>query len=148
MKSGQQDTVNWTWEDVQSAVDKIAEQVKHVQWDTIVAVMRGGLVPARMVAAKLGVKNMAVWDGGSRWGDSGWTLGDMPGNVLIVDDICDTGQTVERAKRTFGAPVAVLVSKSPVADYIGVWMGEDERWVVFPWEGRADKLNSRQSLEK
>jgi hypoxanthine phosphoribosyltransferase len=142
MKRVSEPTLKLSWKDVQQAVDKIAEQASKFQWDTVIAIMRGGMVPARMVAAKLGVKNIVIWD--RKHG----TLGRVEGHALVVDDIADSGATVKASKFAFGQPVAVIVSKVDFVDYVGVQMKEDDkRWVIFPWEGGADKLNIRQSVE-
>jgi hypoxanthine phosphoribosyltransferase len=133
-------TVRLSWKDIEKAVDDIAKEASKFKWDTIVAVMRGGMVPARMVAAKLGVENIVVWD--KRHGE----LGPVSGHVLIVDDICDTGKTLQDAKFVFGAPVAVIVSKREGPDYVGMLAAQGS-WVIFPWEGVADKIGARQSEE-
>jgi hypoxanthine phosphoribosyltransferase len=130
-----------TWKDVQKAVNSIAEEAKAYKWDTVVAVMRGGMVPARMLAAKLGVTNIVVWNG------KHGTLGVAEGHTLVVDDIADSGHTMARAKFAFGAPMAVLVDKTKKADYAGMVV-PDKRWVIFPWEGVADKVNERQMMEE
>jgi xanthine phosphoribosyltransferase len=142
MAKDRQGTLELDWKGVQMAVDEIAKQAKEIQWDTVIAIMRGGMVPARLVAAELGVENIVIWDRGYGM------LGKVKGRALIVDDIADTGTTVRAAKAEFGLPMAVLVSKVDGAEYEGLRLKpDDKRWVIFPWEGRADKLYTRQSLE-
>ncbi len=127
--------------DVRKAEDSIVKQASKYKWDTVVAVMRGGMVPARYIAGKLGVKNIVIWD------EKHGTLGVVTGHALIVDDIADSGHTLARAKFAFGAPIAVLVDKTKKADYAGMIV-PDNRWVTFPWEGEADKVHVRQSKEE
>jgi xanthine phosphoribosyltransferase len=144
---GTRKTLRLTWRDVQRAVDEVCKQASEFKWDTIIAVSRGGLVPGRLVAAKLGVTNLVVWD------RNHGVLGKVTGHALIVDDIADSGATARAAVYMFGAPIAVLVSKVPVekdiVNYVGLQLTPEETgWVVFPFEGKADKLNTRQSIER
>lgn len=135
-----------SWQDVETAVNMIVEQARrsHDGWNTVVAVSRGGLVPARLVAAKLGVTNMVLWD------VNHGVLGKIRGPILVVDDIVDSGRTSCAAKDIFGGDFAAIVSKvfAEEINYIGIKMDyEDKRWVVFPWEGKADLEGVRQSNE-
>jgi hypoxanthine phosphoribosyltransferase len=135
------ETIKVEWYEVDNAIRAIAAQIGARKFDTIVAVHRGGLVPARMLASALGVKNVVIWDGKS-------TLGELYGNKLIVDDIVDTGKTALKAKLEFAGPVACIVSKSSEADYVGIEMSMfDPRWIVFPWESDFDVIGERQNAD-
>jgi hypoxanthine phosphoribosyltransferase len=136
--------VKLDWARVEHATDEIAKQAKLESFDTIVAVMRGGLIPARILASKLGVPNIVVWN--SKRGRTVGTLGHLKGKLLVVDDISDTGKTMKIARGVFeGAKTAALVGKSSV-DFCGIRLPErDKRWIVFPWEGASDKVGVRQS---
>lgn len=139
-----QSTLKLDWNDIEMAIDKIAKQCGSV--DTIVAVMRGGMVPARMLAGKLGVKNIVAWDG--KHGIALGTLGHLKGRILIVDDIVDTGKTMAKAQELFKGKGAAVVAKATV-DFAGKQLeSKDSRWVVFPWEGSADKAGARQSNDR
>ena len=119
--------------------------------DTIVAVSRGGLVPARIVSDVLGVDDLVVLR--SRfWGIGGRVLEEpevrvherleLAGKrVLVVDEVVDTGATmskVTRIVRSLGASsvkTAVLHYKSTstfVPDYY-VEKLEKWAWVFYPW---------------
>ena len=68
------------------------------------------------------------------------------GPIMVIDDINDTGKTLESIKRVAAeTPLAgeikyaVLLEKQSSkesADFVGTYIDEeqDEQWVVFPWE--------------
>jgi len=55
-------------------------------------------------------------------------------NTLIVDDICDTGKTLQKYKQD----KVVLIGKpkgiKKVKKIFTAYMVLDDTWVVFPWE--------------
>jgi len=114
-------------------------------WRGIVAVTRGGLAPAALVARALGVRlietvAIASYDGQilgepmvlkppSAAGDgAGW---------LVIDDLVDSGATI-RIVRTIlpTAHVAVLYAKPQGQALADVFVRSfpQECWLDFPWE--------------
>jgi xanthine phosphoribosyltransferase len=162
--------------DVRTQVHKIMRDMQEENWrpDYIVGITRGGAVPAVMLShyMKLPMETLKVQlrDGGESesncWmADDAFGYGtDMDGrsdpslrrNILIVDDINDTGATLEWIRKDWqgsclpanedwgtvwhnNVRFAVLVhnAASPATvDYAGheINKAEDDAWVVFPWE--------------
>ena len=132
--------------------------------DAVVAVARGGIQPARDIAAALGAPVRTV-QAGHNPTDAIYTeatgrvscdvieAGPLRGRVLVVDDICGTGATlttVTSALARLAAPGTTLLTAtlcrnagSPCRPDLTVW--DDLReWVVFPWEaGPPDGLPVR-----
>lgn len=128
--------------------------------DVVVGIARGGLVPATMLSHYLGkplmVINYSLRDNKvsqtSEIADFGATV--VKGlSVLVVDDICDSGETlrkvIDEASHMFLSDVESFESAVKVAvlwnnisqdvfeaDYVGreISRAEDERWIVFPYE--------------
>lgn len=119
--------------------------------DSVVAVSRGGLIPARIVSDVLGVDELIVIR--SRLWGTGTRVSDEPeisiheeinlGNkrVLIVDEVVDTGATLNKLTkivRDLGAlsvKTAVLHYKktsSIIPDYY-VEKIENWAWIYYPW---------------
>lgn len=140
------------WTEFPVAVRDLARQVAASGFrpDVVVAVARGGLVPGGAVAYALGTKGVGTMNV-EFYTDIGRTLDDprvlppfmdaagLPGSrVLVVDDVADSGRTLELVVRLLeghGAEVrsAVLYTKpsSVIApDYS--WR-ETDRWITFPW---------------
>ena len=62
-------------------------------------------------------------------------------NSLIVDDIYDTGYTLEQVKNIKGSETHVWISKKNPTWWNSYKYINDNEWVVFPWESinAADK---------
>ena len=144
-----------TWEHLGEASRQLAEAVVESGWqpDIVLAIARGGLLPGGAVAYALGVKNSCAMnvefytDVDQRL-DVPMVLPPAPelidlgdARMLIVDDVADTGRTLEVVEQFCEGKVAevrtaVLYEKSQSVvkcDY--VWRRTD-RWIDFPWSAR------------
>ena len=145
-----------SWEGFGQACDDLAQQVTESGFrpKVVIAIARGGLLPAGALAYALGVELVDAINV-ERYSDSTQPMPDpvmlaprldsasVAGEqILIVDDITDSGRTlglVTRLLRGFGADVrsAVLFSKPNTVfapDYL--WK-RTEGWVRFPWGSGA-----------
>ena len=112
-------------------------------WHGIVAITRGGLVPAAIVARELEVRLIdtfcvASYDG-QRIGEVR-ILKDVPGDGagwLIIDDLVDTGQTAravrERLPKAHLATVYAKPAGRPLVDTFVTEVSQDT-WILFPWD--------------
>jgi hypoxanthine phosphoribosyltransferase len=140
------------WGDLGAAAEALAAQVRDDGFspDLILAIARGGLLPGGALGYALGVKNtcaMSVefYTGVDQRLDVPMVLPPTPdlvdlsdAHLLIVDDVADTGGTLE-VVHDFCTPkvaevrTAVLYEKPRSVvkcDY--VWR-RTERWITFPW---------------
>jgi len=122
-----------------------------VEFDSIIAVSRGGLIPARIVSDVLGVDELIVirsrlWGTGTRVSNEPETffheeinLGNK--RVLIVDEVVDTGATLTKLTKivrdlsALSIKTAVLHYKktsSIIPDYY-VEKVENWAWIYYPW---------------
>jgi hypoxanthine phosphoribosyltransferase len=113
-----------TWDYIETAVDNIASQVESSGLDIqyIFGMPRGGLIPAVMLSHKL---NIPLFRPGMV----------LNNKVLIVDDICDSGGTLQKYNVITTATIHTkeTASVQPTFHYEVV----DKDWIVYPWE-RAD----------
>lgn len=160
-----------TWQDVEQQVQDLCQQLHKDQWhpEYIVGLTRGGLIPATMISHYTGVPlntlNVSLRDGKGEAESNLWMAEDAfgyekdPVNILIVDDINDTGDTLNWIRNDWQSScmpkdpkwntgiwgknvrIAVLydnlASKSVTSvSYSAVQVNKRERpeWIVFPWE--------------
>jgi xanthine phosphoribosyltransferase len=119
-------------------------------FEAIVAVTRGGLVPAAIVARELGIRLIetvcvASYEHMTRGemrvvktvaGDI-VALADRGKGVLIVDDLVDTGQTAKLVRDILPlAHFATVYAKPmgrPLVDTFITEVSQDT-WIFFPWD--------------
>ncbi len=120
------------------------------EWKGIIAITRGGLVPAALIARELEIRFIdticiasygAGGTGGAEQQQGALTVlkgvaGDGAG-FLLVDDLVDTGRTAQVAKRMLPkAHFATLYAKPagrPVVDTC-VKEFKQNKWIFFPWD--------------
>lgn len=141
-----------TWERFGDACRQLARHVGDSGYepDVVLAVARGGLLPAGALAYALGVKNVFTMNIEFYTGVDQrlqmpvmlpplLNVVDIKGlRVLVVDDVADTGATLKVVQGYVAAHVtetrcAVLYEKPHSAvkcEY--VWRSTD-RWINFPW---------------
>ena len=78
-----------SWGDINAAVEILAGRITSsgLKLAAIGGLPRGGLVPAVMLSHKMGVPFVSQAN-----------IAKVPGNILIVDDICDSGETLKQFK--------------------------------------------------
>ena len=141
-----------TWEELDRLVTRLAEQVRG-EYDVMLAITRGALVPAGMLAYRLGIRNILVaavafyFDNGEH--------ADQPlflqfpadpllhGNrVLIVDEVWDTGTTIQavidRVKLAGGVPTSAVLHYKPTHSVVDAvpdhYVVDTDAWVVYPFK--------------
>lgn len=117
----------------------------------VIGVSRGGLLPAEIISYVLGTKFLAY--GASSYDDKEQKEGlevtqdidfdALPedSRILVVDDKCDTGKTIEHMKSVIGDKfpyvryATIFAEKRALkkVDHYGVIL-DDHTWVDFPWE--------------
>tara|TARA_A100001388_G_scaffold177820_1_gene133063 strand:+ start:260 stop:655 length:396 start_codon:yes stop_codon:yes gene_type:complete len=111
-------TSYFTWNEFDKSVEQIAKKCKFLEFSGIYGVPRGGLCLAVALSHKLKI-NLIM----------------KPiKNSLIVDDVYETGITLNKFKDIEGAMFFVLVSKIKPTWWNTVHLYEKREWIVFPWE--------------
>lgn len=139
-------------EDIFHLSAQIAKQLyeKGLEFDIIVGISRGGLLPARLLADFMGIYRLAFvrarlyddkFEKGSQLKIAGPTRRDVTGRrVLLVDDVADSGETlqgvIDRIQDLGAAEVhsAVLYKKPWNRAKVDEWVEETDAWIIFPWE--------------
>jgi uncharacterized protein len=141
-----------TWDALEAMVRDLAGRVG-TDYDVLLAITRGGLVPAGMLAYRLGIRNILVaaveyYDDAGRPGPKPTFL-QFPADpqlrgqrILIVDEVWDSGTTIhavtQRVRQAGGRPTTVVLHYKPThsvvpgePDFFAV---TTDRWVVYPFK--------------
>ena len=130
------------WEEINALVFRLFHKIitnsslfNDLEIENIYGLPRGGLIPAVMLSHQLGIP---------------MAKGDIGPNTLIVDDICDSGKTldkfVEKHQTLYSFPfnlkTAVLHYKPHTSCFEPTfnakkWNKND--WLVYPWEKEDSK---------
>ena len=133
--------MSWKWVDDQ--IDELAKRLKGKKLRYISGIPRGGLIPAIMLSHKLGVTYIP-FDEAKKYGRHDLRLKNE--DILLVDDICDSGVTMkDYAPRFITATLCMRYISETIPEYYGEKI-EDDRWLVFPWE-RNDSKTKQDYLD-
>lgn len=136
-----------SYEYISFIVDLLAQRV-NINCDQIIGVGRGGLIPATMLAYKINKKvssfGISTFSGSKR--DDAFFIYQEPSieegcKYLVIDDICDSGNTFNIFKNKYKnsganfeyASLFVKDSSSKYVDHYGMSVSNDT-WVSFPWD--------------
>lgn len=116
-------------------------------WKAVVAITRGGMIPAMIVSRELDIRvvdtiSVKSYSHQSQ-GDARVTkspqedlMGDGTG-ILVIDDLVDTGRTLELVRRLYPkahfATVYAKPSGRPMVDSYITEVSQDT-WIFFPWD--------------
>ena len=135
------------WEQLQRDCRALAWKLLDIRkdWSRLVAVARGGLVPAAIIARELDIHLVdtvciSSYTIREQKNASILTRPDLAGvddSWLIIDDLVDTGKTAQIVRDMFvGAHFATVYAKPegrPMVDTFVTEVSQDT-WVLFPWD--------------
>jgi hypoxanthine phosphoribosyltransferase len=163
-----EDALRLSWDDVYNQSVELASMIEEQcartgeQFDVMVVLPRGGYYPANIVARELGFgatdllhASIGSYDDASTNRQAEFKLGQMPAaeqvkgkNVLVIDEVCDTGQTLKFLTEHLHAAGAELVRVGVLhykpslskTDFVPDWkVGTTDKWIVYPWEPHEQK---------
>lgn len=143
-----------SWQDIEVACSNIAQKSKPYNPDCIVAVSRGGYIPARLVAEHLNIKH--VYSMGISSYNEDNTQGIMTAYqsplediilnehrlAIIVDEIADSGNTFKYLstmwcnQKSVSCIFAAMYVKKHCKMVPSIYYKQinNNDWLVFPWE--------------
>ncbi len=141
-----------SWEDLDGLVAGLATAVGR-DHDLVLAITRGGLVPAGMLAYRLNLREILVV-GAEFYRSEGGThpapvIGHFPDasllagqRVLVVDEVWETGETMAevmaRVRAAGGTAVSAVIHYKPgrsrVAAVPDHWAATAHDWVTYPYK--------------
>ena len=143
-----------SWEDLERLIADLADQLSAgPQPDVVLAISRGGLVPAGMLGYRLGWRDMllaavVVYDDEQGFRGHAEFL-QFPADellrgkrVVIIDEVWDSGTTIaavsERIRAAGGQPITAVLHYKPARSRVDLvpdhFVVETDAWVVYPFK--------------
>jgi len=128
----------------------IAKRCKELDFSHVVGIARGGLFPATIISYELNIPlvtcSVSSYNGIHKnelnvTDDLKVSRFTKTSNLLLVDDICDTGETMQWLSNKLTVEnikhmKACIFTKSKHTNYLDHYgsVVPDDKWIVFPWE--------------
>ncbi len=144
------DEIVVSWPELHRDARYLSQQLHGLgSWKGIIAITRGGLVPAGLVARELEIRlidticvsSYSAASGGAAQQQSGvQVLKGVPGDgtdYLLIDDLVDTGKTAQFVRQLLPkAHFATLYAKPAGRPIVDTCVKEfkQNKWIYFPWD--------------
>ena len=120
--------INFNWSDLDKATQLAANKYKEKTFCGVYGIPRGGLCVAVKLSHLLNIP-----------------LLDLPQDgCLIVDDIYDSGKTLEKYKNYKNATYFVLISKKDPTWFDSYITMKNKEWIIFAWEDSSKAVIDKQ----
>lgn len=139
--------------------DRLHDDTRHLaarliqdrrRFDGIIAITRGGMVPAAILARELEIRlvdTLCIASYQDRQQGDLEVLKDVPGKgkgMLIVDDLSDTGATARMVRQMLpeAAAFVTVYVKPEGRDCVDIFISEvpQDCWILFPWDTAAQHV--------
>ena len=121
-----------SWKEFDQCIFSISNQCKGKNFEGVYGFPRGGLCLAVALSHSLGLP----------------LLNEPRNNSLIIDDIYDTGYTLESVRHLKGSETHVWVTKTEPKWWNAYKYIEGKEWIVFPWENINNANNDKNLYHK
>jgi hypoxanthine phosphoribosyltransferase len=108
------------WTEVEGLINTICHVIErdYPYIESVHGIKRGGLIPSVMISHKLNLP---------------WTHEIFP-NTLVVDDICDSGETLANYAGVYTAVLFYKPHTSTFKPNIYARIHKGDEWLIYPWE--------------
>lgn len=135
------------WHEFHTHVKTLAEKLKSKEhkFNRIIAVSRGGLIPAGILAYEMNIRNCETINFSSY--DDDYMRADeeieiknelfsVDSQTLIIDDLADSGRTLKILRKHYpDAYIACVYAKPKGIEAADCFVQDlPDKWVVFPWD--------------
>lgn len=152
-----------TWEEIARLVNRVVGQLEAGDFDAILAITRGGMIPGALVSQALGLRNVLT-AAVMFYDETDQPLTEphflqfpsdpllLGRRILIVDDVWDSGKTAvavrERVRQAGGIPTLAVLHFKPSknrfpGDRPDHWASETDAWIVYPWDPEQGWIEPR-----
>ena len=133
-----------SWEEFHKDTKNLCKKITK-KYNKIVAVSRGGLIPAGIMAYELDIRNNEAINFSSYDNEEYRNIedikfeahiGEVDENTLIIDDLADSGRTIQVLRQYYPQATFVTVyAKKQGAPNVDIYEKDmPDEWIVFPWD--------------
>ncbi|HFB52329.1 MAG TPA: phosphoribosyltransferase [Anaerolineae bacterium] len=143
-----------SWEAVEQLINAVIPGLKERQYDSLLAITRGGIIPGGLIAEKLGIVKVLIasvdfysdessqmdWPVFMQFPVDSLLYGE---HVLIVDDLWDRGREVtsvkERVEQAGGTATTFVMHYKPHRSIFpdaapDFYTAITKDWIIYPWD--------------
>lgn len=154
-----------SYQDLTDRCKDLSVQLKDHNITKLVAITRGGLFPTLVISQYLDIRDVSTISIQSYQQDHSHTdvriINDLPeavyncSNVLFIDDLFDSGDTIKLIKQRFPEALTLAVylkenstnqSNQQYLDFYGSTI--EDRWLVFPYEKECLEDDQQDDLDE
>jgi len=140
------DKIYIKWDEFHQDVKNLCKKIqKTKKIDKIVAISRGGLLPAGIIAYEMDIRNCHSINIATYIGNKHKELdklenledvGEVNENTLVIDDLSDSGQTFRLLRKVYpSACFATIYAKEKSLNEVDLYSRTlPDKWIVFPWD--------------
>jgi len=140
------DKIYIKWDEFHQDVKNLCKKIQATKKiDKIVAISRGGLLPAGIIAYEMNIRNCHSINIATYIGNEHKKLdklenledvGEINENTLIIDDLSDSGQTFFLLRKVYpNACLATIYAKEKSLNEVDLYSKIlPDEWIVFPWD--------------
>lgn len=119
------------WDEIEAFTTTLVKKIleKKINFNRVYTISRGGLVPSRLVADRLNIKQILVDEE------------TIPAGSLFVDDIYDTGETFRKIIQNAEEPNSIVYAtifarrkKRYPKQLIYAKLTKNSEYIVYPWD--------------
>lgn len=136
------------WDEFHQHAKDLCQKIKASgEYNKIIAISRGGLIPAGIIAYELDIRNsqainISSYDNSyDRRDDKDIEIscnlaGEVDEKTLIVDDLSDSGRTFKILREIYPrARYVTIYTKEQGAPMVDIYEKKlPDQWIVFPWD--------------
>lgn len=139
--------INLSWTQIENDAHALADKLlqSQLKWDGIIAIARGGLVPATILSHRLNIHwldtlCLSSYNDVTKKQGALRILKEFKSDsdkLLVVDDLVDTGETFLKVREMLPkAHFSCLYAKKPGISTVDTYTLKvpSDSWLVFPWE--------------
>lgn len=145
------------WNDIEEMVENVCKQIIEKKYlvNHIITIGRGSMIPSRLISDRLNINEVSYIDvklykdvrlKNNKIQIKNFNDNIEKKNVLLVDDICDTSETIEETikflsdKKYNTLKTATLITREETnrkPTFFAKLVKKE--WIIFPWEKREMK---------